>query len=327
MTYRFQFSAAPNQLEVLDYYMEYRSDDQATLKFGNFTIPFSRFRQFSFGNLQSVDWPIITKIFGSERQVGFTVQNGLDKPKPFEYAVGVFDGMNSRKSHGVGMGMLMGETLGNPSSMTDPAPMNDLHPEFVARAAWNVGNPNGKMATDWSRGEFRSSLGMGMAFDPMAERKKEFSLRLVPEWMVQASGFGMILGYYLGFYESENKISQTALAWHGAMGQFSYLFNRWVELAASYAFVANTQKARDEACERADAMIAKAADEEAEGLATQYKSVGKGAADHEATLGVNVYLIGRSLKIQTDAGMAFHQKVGAEMVRDLLLRCQFQLVI
>ncbi len=327
LSYRVQLSAAPDQLEIIDYYLSYRVDTQAILQAGNFKLPFNRFRLFSATNLQSVDWPILTKIFGSERQIGFMVHNDLGKPKPFEYAIGLFDGMNSRKSNALGMSRLMGEPVGNPSSLTDPAPLDDLHPNLVARFAWNVNDPNGKMATDWSRGGFRSSLGLGLTLDPFADRREDFALRLAPEWLVQVQGFGMIVGYYLGFYRSDNKLDQTSLAWHGAVAQASYLFNRWVELAASYAVVASTEKARDEARLRADERIAKAADEDAQSLSDQYKKVGQSLADHEAALGLNIYLIGRSLKIQTDAGMAFHQQRQGEMVKDLLLRCQFTLVL
>ena len=74
---------------------------------------------------------MVTRYFGAERQIGLVMHNGYEKHGAFEYEVGVFTGVNARKSHATGLASIFGEELANPSDLYDPAAPADLHPEVV----------------------------------------------------------------------------------------------------------------------------------------------------------------------------------------------------
>jgi hypothetical protein len=79
------------------------------LRIGQCKVPFTRFRIQSFQRLTFADWPIVTKFFGGERQIGVTLHNGYEDPPVRAYVVGLLSGVNARASHGIGIATVYGE--------------------------------------------------------------------------------------------------------------------------------------------------------------------------------------------------------------------------
>ena len=134
---------------------------------------------------------------------------------------------------------------------------------------------------------------------------------------------------YLGFVPpvgSDSGVETPRLGLAGALAQVSYLFLGRLELAARYGVVVMMETLRDEARDRADQLVAAETDKDkAADLAKQYKDAGLTEAEHEATLGINVYIIGRNLKWQNDLTYKATPRVGLDTKHDIQFRTQLGL--
>ena len=322
-------STAPGALEFMDFYLDYAFTPLLRLRAGDCKVPFTRYRVQSFKHLTLVDWSVVTRYFGAERQYGLTLHSGYEKPGAIEYALGIYTGENARGSHAVGLGSLYGEPRTNPSDLTDPQPPASFHPEMVARVAYNHGGIDLGTDTDFAGGGPRVSAGVSLAWDTRPTRYHDLSLRLAPEVLFKAGGFSMAALGYLGFVPpvgSDSGVETPRLGLAGALAQVSYLFLGRLELAARYGVVVMMETLRDEARDRADQLVAAETDKDkAAALAKQYKDAGLTEAEHEATLGINVYIIGRNLKWQNDLTYKATPRVGLDTKHDIQFRTQLGL--
>jgi hypothetical protein len=325
--YYLHLSAAPGGVELMDLYVDYAVRPSLRARIGQWKIPFTRFRIASFKDLTLVDWPIATAYFGAERQMGVALHNGYERtPRGLEYEAGVFSGVNARAAHAVGLSRLHGEAVESPSDLADPAPPASIHPELVAHAAYNLGGIDASSDTDWTGGPLRLSAGLSAAWDLDPDPAADLSLRLAPEVLAKLRQLSLGLVLYLGFARRGGSVTEQRLAMMGALAQLSYLFAQRLELAARYSVIQIDARVADSARERADGLIYAETDiERREALMAQYRDAGKARREHEATLGVNLYLIGRSLKLQTDFSWLAHDEAGGGRRHDLRFRSQLQL--
>jgi hypothetical protein len=325
--YYLHLSTAPGALELMDFYIDYAMRPFLRARVGMWKIPFTRFRIGSFQNLTLVDWPVATTYFGAERQMGVAVHNGYEKtPRGLQYEAGVFTGANTRAAHAVGLSLLHGEQVKSASDLADPAPPASIHPELVAHVAYNLGGIDACTDTDWTGGPLRLSAGLSAAWDLDPDRVADLSLRLAPEVLVKLRQLSLNLVLYLGFARRGESVTEQRVAMLGAVAQLSYLFAQRFELAARYTVIQIDATVADSARERADSLIYAETDiDRREALMVQYRDAGKARRDQEATLGVNLYLIGRSLKLQTDFSWLAHDEAGGGRSHDLRLRSQLQL--
>jgi len=326
LAYYLHLSTTPGSLEFMDFYLDYALTPNLRARAGQWKIPFTRFRTGSFKNLTLVDWPITTLYFGAERQMGLALHNGYEKaPDGLAYEAGIFTGTNARASHAVGLARLYGEKFDNPSSLSNPGPRADLHPELVARAAYNMGQIDTSTDTDWAGGPLRLSAGFSAAWDLDPDRYIDLALRLAPEALMKLRGLSVATVFYLGFVRRGDGVADQRLGLLGATFQSSYLFLRQLELSVRYSIVQVDSRVAGDARDRAAAIIAaEPGVENKAALARQYDGAGQVRREHEAGVGLNVYLIGRSLKLQTDLSWLTHDSVD-ERNSDLRLRAQLQL--
>jgi len=301
LEYNLQLSMVPGNIELIDFYLNYRIVDHARFRLGWYKIPFTRYRIQSFKELTLPDWSIVTKYFGAERQFGLSIHNGYEKPMEVEYEFGVFTGQNSRASHAVALPKLYGEEAPNPSSLTDPAAQNQWHPEVVWRVAWNPGGIVTRTDTDFEGGSARVSLGLSGAWDFRPKRYIDLNLRVAPEFLLKAYGFSMSLVGYVATQKMGDSLSNTQLAFAGGLAQASYLIAKRYELAARYSFVSTNSETREDAFNRGQNIINDPENaEDVEALKKQYDKLGQTKYEQELCGGFNVYIIGSSLKWNTD---------------------------
>lgn len=79
---------------MLDFYFNYKLRGPHQARLGQVKVPFTRYRIQSFQQLTFVDWAIVSKAFGAERQMGFALHNGYEKPSRYGYVIGIFSGQN-----------------------------------------------------------------------------------------------------------------------------------------------------------------------------------------------------------------------------------------
>lgn len=278
-----QLSFAPRSLELMDFLIDHRLGPNAQLRVGQNKVPFTRFRIQSFQRLTFADWPIVTKYFGAERQIGVSIHNGYEAPPRWGYVAGVFTGVNARASHGIGIPTAYGEEILNPSDLSDPGPKSDVHPEAFLHVSYHTDGMKVDSDTDPERGPLRvlTALSVGWDFDPSDRR--DFTQRFAAEMLTKCNGWTANMIGYAGFADfGDNEANKLAMV--GALVQTAYRIHASWEVSARYAIVDYSDDLRDEI--------------------TRYPVQGNGTVrQHEATLGVNRYIIGHSFKWQNDAGL------------------------
>lgn len=324
LTWLMHMSILPNAAELLDAWIDYKIHRWLGVRTGMFKIPFTRHRTNSFTDLMVVDWTYPTWYFGSERQLGVMLHNGMAKPPAFEFQLGIFTGVNSRAANGVGIPRVYGEKLRSPSLFADPAPMENLHSELVLHLAYNHGDFDRKVATDLVGGPPRFSIGASLAWDFDPRPLHDHRLRLAPEVSLRWAGFSLGALFYLGLVDLVASSDDYQPGMLGTLIYASYFFAERYELALRYANVSILKKLRVDARAHADGRIADADQAEVDDLMDKYLRTGRLTAEHEATLGFNVYLYGRTLKWQTDLSLVVHRLEDEDLL-DTRLRTQLQL--
>lgn len=327
LSYGVQLSFAPNSLELMDIYGNYKYCPCSQFRFGQFKVPFTEYRQESFSNLTLADWSILTKYFGAERQMGFALHNGYRNVEGMGYVFGVFTGVNARASHGIGVAMIYGEERPNPSDLSDPASKAEFHPEIFAKGSYYYKPENSKTSV---------KAALSGAWDIEPEDYQDFSIRLAPEILVNYDRVTLNGIYYLGFIDFLDP-EITRLSVTGLLLEAIVKVNDRIDLSARYSRLDIDDYLLDDARDRAQWIILQANSDSYENpfdydpdyaaaMEAQYGSVGNLKSEDECTIGMNYKLIGQQLKIQNDFTWTKHGYVADESRKDVSIRSQFQLV-
>jgi len=305
----------PGAMELMDIYGDYAFSSKVRLRVGQMKIPFTRWRLNSFKDRPTLDWSYPSKYFGAERQLGVMLHNGVSASPEWEYQIGVFDGVNSRASHGVGMPLIYGLDRPNASSLDDPSPLENLHAEVVAHVAYNARGIDVRYPTDFAGGGLRWSTGMSVAWDIEPTPGQDMRLRIAPEVAVAVGGFGGTAVGYLGFYDPTQRAGSHVFGLWGGLVQLSYLFEQRYELAVKYSTVRVLSGLREDAQSRARARL---------GAGEDIGAIGQTAAENELNLNLNVYVLGSTLKLQVEGALLLHER-DSDNRYDMAVRTQMQL--
>ncbi len=324
LKYCLQLSTAPKSLEIMDFYLEYRFLRHLRLRVGQYKIPFTNHRAGSFKARSFVDWSILVPGFGSERQLGMHLHNDGSAASGFFYAFGVYIGQNARRAHNRLYARTWGESLSNPSDLSDPAPLERIHPEFVVRLTYKTADISTKHDADFTGGKPRAAFTLGLAWDLDPTHYREQSLRGVAEVLFKARYSSLYAALYVASGRKDSQLSQR-FAMLGALWQTSYLIKRRYQLAMRYALVHFDGTLLNSARRRAGELISAETDPVLrDALVSQYSSAGTIQREHTVTLGFNIYLIGDYLKIQLDLSWLGHERA-AGLLHDIRSRLQLQL--
>jgi len=332
LTFKLHLSFAPGSLELMDFYGDYGFRGPWRLRLGQFKTPFTRYRIQSFQRLTFVDWAVVTKYFGAERQIGLAIHNGYEKPPRWGWAAGIFTGVNARAAHAVGLNKIYGEIIGNPSDLADPAPQGEYHPELFMHASYRTGDMDIVSDTDEKRRGLRGFFAVNAAWDIDPDIYADLYLRLAPEFLVKFRGLSLAGIGFRGMVKTEpHDIVRPGI--DGMLIQTAYRFYSRYEISFRYAIADFEDALVDAARKRAEEIIGKAefdaaeekiSVEELNDIKSQYGSAGMTVREEEITTGINIYFSGHSLKWQTDAGWLIHYRCDDDR-RDFIVRSQFQL--
>lgn len=324
-SYKLHFNLVPGAMELMDFFIDYRFADQFALRFGQWKVPFTRYRLGSWATRPTLEWSNPTRWFGAERQIGLTAHNNVSRPPRFEYQIGVYTGDNARASNGVGMARLFRESRPNPSDLTDPEPPRSFHPEIAAHFAYNHGGIDVRAPQDFEGGGPRFSLGLSATWDLRPTPRQDMAARIAPEAILKLHGFTLWGVFYLIFWEEVADDEETRLGMLGGVAQASYVFLDRFEVGLRYTNVAMLSAIRRDAQRYADLRIAAAEDDASrEELINLYNGIGLVEAEHEITLGFSTYFLARTLKLGVDGALAIHQRVDRNRY-DLQIQIQAQL--
>lgn len=336
LSFRLHLSTAPGSLELMDLYFDYRALQNVRFRFGQYKVPFTRYRMQSFQRLTFVDWAVVTESFGAERQMGFAVHNGYETPSKWGYAVGAFTGVNARASHAVRLAKVYGEDAAGTSDLAGSGRPAEFHPELFVHVCRNSNGMDVQSDTDDKRQSFGVSAGFSAAWDLDPSVRNDFTVRLAPEFLMKHHGISFFTVGYAAFAEigdhACNKLVMT-----GGLFQIAYRFTRRYEISARYALVDFRDALVDGARDRArllvataesvldSAVVKEAAQENYDAVKSRYKNAGQILREQEYTIGFNTYLVGHSLKWQNDFGVLQHTRRDGTRY-DYVARSQIQLV-
>lgn len=312
LSLRVHLSAAPGSLELMDLYFNYKAHEQLQLRAGQYKAPFTRYRIQSFQRLTFVDWPIVARAFGGERQMGLALHNGYERPPRYGYAFGVFTGVNARASHAAYLPKVYGEKIPNPSDLADPGPAAEFHPELFLHLAYNARGVRVQSDTDEVGGGLRYAAMLSAAWDLDPTPHQDFKLRLSPEFLAKYQGLSLSTIGYVGIVEM-GVPARTEQAMLGGLLQTAYRINDSYEISALYAVV-----------DLSDALVDDAYGPSSNEIAASSQNDAQVVREEEIRVGFNRYIASHALKWQTDGGWLTHRGRHEDRT-DFVVRSQFQL--
>jgi hypothetical protein len=334
LTFKLHLSFSPGSLELMDMQFDYRWYKSNHIRIGQYKIPFTRYRIQSFQRLTFVDWAIVTRFFGAERQMGVSLHNGYEIPPTWAYEIGLFAGQNARASHAVGLAGIYGEPTPNPSDLADPGPKAEFHPAIFAHLSYNPGGIFVQSDSDDKNGGLRGSAGVSAGWDFDPNPYQNLTGRFATEALAKYRGASLAGIGYIGLADVyPNQVTRIGMT--GGLFQGAYRFKKQYEVAARYAIVDFTYDLTSGAYSRAMRLIAYAqnefdisgsplAQQHLDDVKAQYKDAGRVVREEEITIGFNVYLEGHSLKWQNDGSRLVHRRHDGDRI-DYIVRSQLQL--
>jgi len=319
-SFRVHFNMAPGSIELMDFHFDVKLTPQMQFRIGQYKIPFTRYRIQSFQRLTFVDWSIVTKYFGAERQFGLSVHNGFEKPPRLGYVIGVFNGVNARASHTTRLASIYGEEIINRSDLSESAPKSEFHPEIAGHFAFSTGGINISSDSDPEGGPLRYSLASSIAWDMDPVAYEELALRGAQEILIKYQHLSLMMTGYVGFTAIDDSY-RTRQAFSGILVQSSYRMNERIEFSLRYAYMDIDDFISDDAYDRAQTIIAGTDDED---VISQYEGAGLLFSEQEGTIGFNIYLDDHNFKLQNDFGFTKYERRDGDLT-DYLVRSQIQL--
>ena len=303
LSYRLHLSTAPGSLELMDFHFDYEFDRQLRLRYGQFKVPFTRYRIQSFQRLTFADWSLVTRYFGAERQMGFAVHNGYEESAGLSYAAGLFTGVNARASHAVGLAELYDMALSSPSDLAQSGPKAKFHPELFVHVAYGANGIRVESDSDGERCGLRcmAALGTGWDLDPVTG--EDFTGRIAPELLVKYRGCSVSGIGYAG-YGRTDRSSRVRPLMHGLLLRAAWRMTGSYEISIRYAVVDFRDALVDDVVE-----------------VTQTPADEQIRLEQEATAGFNIYIDGHSLKWQNDATLQRHSS-DLNARNDIVIRSQ-----
>jgi len=307
LSLKLHLNVVPGAFEWLDVTFDYRFRQQFQLRYGVFKMPFTHYRMISKLRLQQVDWAITSKYFGCERQWGFALHNGFDKPPRWGYVLAVGTGENSRASHGIGIAMAYGAELSNTSDLAGDGGAVQFHPELFGQISYNSPGIDISSETDRERTGLRYSVALSGAWDLDPVPTVDFSHRVAPEFLIKFRGLSVTGVAYAGWSEMGEDLS-SRLAMRGGLAHVGYRLSDRYEVALRYAAVSMTDDLKEDAL--VHALL--------EGTSAWYETWD---LKEDYGLVFNIYFLEHQLKLQN--GVQF-LKTAVDRT-DVLVQSQFQL--
>jgi hypothetical protein len=304
-------NTTPAALEVMDAWAEYALTPALRLRGGQAKVSFTSYRMRPFTELAFVDWALVTRYFGGERQLGFELHD-RSAGGPLEFAVGVWNGTTMRAAHGQGVAPVYAEAVENLSDLRAIHTPDSPHPELVGRLLWR-GAPGARV---------RVEAGLNALVDLRPVAAHDLRAAFAPELSVAVGRWRAELTGYLGLSDLVDRPGLGALG--GLLAEVQLRAHERVSLAVRYARVDRSDALLGDARDRAARLIGAAPDAQRAAAQRQYADAGAIVREHELTAGVVVRLVGTTVVWQSDVGWLRADR--ARGARDeLRVRTQLQL--
>lgn len=305
-------NTTPSALELIDLWAEYALTPSLRLRAGQLKQPFTAYRMQSFTELAFVDWALVTRPFGGERQLGVELHD-RGSGRATEFSVGLWHGSTARAAHGQGVAAVYAEPVENLSDLRALHPPDAPHPEVTGRFAWRS-----------ARGApVRVALGLSAAVDLRPVEAHDLRASFAPEVAVSAGPMRLEVTGYLGLSDLVESSGVGLLG--GALAELQGHVGDRAVVALRYALVRSSEALRGDARARADRLVGAATGDARGALQRRYADAGQARYEEELTVGASVRLLGQWLRAQADFGWTRTARQGSD--RDELRgRAQVQAV-
>lgn len=318
-----QLNLVPGATELMDAWAQYKPQAGVEIRFGQFKVPWSRYREQSFSALVLSDWPSATRFFGAERQLGLSVGDGPAGQDALGWTLGVFSGVNARRTFAMGLADSFGTAVPNRSDLAGGNATWAVHPELIGRLT--AGTPGMDTRTDFDvrGGAARILASLSGAWDLRPEPTEDFSGRAAAELLLKAHHLSAGLVSYAGFFDAGAQDLAPA-AW-GGVGTLAWRPDPKWGLAAVYSRVEILPGLRDAARDQVLQQVLAADPDDSAALAADLDGVGRLIRSSELGGGLSLFLHGTALELQVDGAWLHSQSTGG--VHDSgRLRVQTQLL-
>ena len=282
-------NTTPSALEVIDAWAEYALTPSLRLRAGQTKQPFTAYRLRSFTELAFVDWALVTRPFGGERQLGVELHD-RGSALPVEFSVGVWNGTTMRAAHGQGVAGVYAESVENLSDLRAVHLPDAPHPELTGRVAW-------RSARDRA---VRVDLGFNTTVDLRPVVAHDFRASFAPEAALSVGPLTAELTGYVGLAELVEGPGVGVLA--GVLGELRAKVHDRVTVGLRYARVESGADLRGDARARAERIILESAMDQRTTVQRRYADAGRVHYEQELSAGLVVRLIGNTLAWQSDFG-------------------------
>lgn len=294
-----QLNVAPGATELMDLWGELGLGGQVRLRAGIWKIPYTRTRDQSFMSQVLADWPLATKSFGGERQLGLALHDGRPGNDGFGWALGVFTGQNSRKAFATGIAEAYAQPLTNPSDLATGVTTWSFHPELVARVTAGTAGFDATGPWDHKGGGPEVLGGLSATWDLRPDPLLDFSARAAAEGVLKVRGLGLGTVAYLGFFEGEDGPLSPGL--FGLTSELTVKLAPQWGVGLVYSRVDTLAPLQEQARGWADAQIGLAPDAEQPALTESLAKAGAGRSASELGGGVTWFVVGTALQLNLDA--------------------------
>lgn len=289
-------NTSPSALEILDAWAEYAITTTLRVRGGQAKVPFTAYRMRSFTELAFVDWALVTRYFGGERQLGFELHN-RGASGPVEFSVGAWGGTTMRAAHGQGVASVYGEPVENLSDLRALHAPDSPHPELSGRLALHRARDAG----------VRIDAGLNAFVDLRPAAAHDLRAAFAPELSLATGALRVDVTAYLGLSDLVERAGVGMLG--GLLAEVQVRAHERVTVALRYARTDRSEALRDDARARATRLAAEAGDAQRAAVVRRYAEAGAVLREHELTGGLVVRLVDTTLTWQSDFGWLRTERV------------------
>ncbi len=284
-------NANPLALELLDAWGEVALGRGHRLRVGLAKVSSTTYRMGAFSDLVFVDWALVTRPFGTERQLGAELHNQRSG-QSWEYALGLWHGSTARAAHGRGLADVYAEPVANLSDLRVGHGYDPPHPEVSGRLLWRgpAGPPR----------RLHVTAGLNAQYDLRPVEARDIRLLVAPEIALARGPLHLEITAWLGLAEGTTRPGVGAVT--GLLAEVHAELSPRVTLGLRYAQVDVSEALRDDARARAQRLSQQGPNDTREALTRRYALAGTLSTEHEIGIALRVDVLPPFVRWQTDLG-------------------------
>ena len=293
LTFKFETDFSKGFVVLKDFIANYTLlPSWLQLRVGQWKRPFSRQQIISSSKLELIERAITDGFFGAGRDIGIALHNGYEKSPTFEYALGIFNGVDKPDKPWFAGSVAVDPTTGKGTvsggHFTNVP--DKTHPAIVLRLGYNYGGIDGYTEADRKGGKLRFALGGSALVDFDGDNDDRSSIRAELDYALKAYGFSATGGIYLATRQDGTAFGDQAYRGIGAHLQAGYCIGRYLQPVLRYGILVPD---------------------------------GPDNNRQELMAGLNTYFFEHNFKWQLDGGALINEVPGGKQT-DYLVRTQLQ---